>query len=219
MFDEMVRFLFATQSQHEEILLQRESKNALPVVALRETLANIMVHQDLLDRAFNPMIELFDEGLVASNPGKLLVDVSRIIDTVPVCRNETLARSMRQLRLIEDRSSGFDRIEEALAQYHFPSARVITDDLSTRIVLSSVDDFSRYGEENALNTIYNSCCYAYLNQDSVMNNAFFRERLGLKEKDAAVMSRLLALAVQRGLIKVRADSTGMRNRSYVPFWA
>lgn len=219
MFDEIIRFLFASQSQHEEINIERVSKNAFPAVVLRETLANIMVHQDLLDRSFNPMIELFEESIVASNPGKLLVDVSRIIDTVPVCRNETLARSMRQLRLIEDRGSGFDRIEESLAQYGFPSARVLTDELSTRIILSSTQDFSRLSEEDALNTIYSYCCYSYINQDKPMNNAFFRERFGLKEKDAPVMSRLLTEATNKKLLKLKADSTGMRNRSYLPYWA
>ena len=219
MFDEIVRFISATQSQHEEIRILRESKNALPEIVIRETIANIMVHQDLLDRSFNPMVELFEGILSASNPGKLLVDVARVIDTVPVCRNEILSRSMRQLRMIEDRGSGFDRIEECLASHHFPAAKVVSDDFSTKIILSSKSDFAEFDEEEALLTIYTYCCYGYINLSVSMNNAFFRERLGLKEKDAPSVSRLLTLAMSKHLIKLREDSTGMRNRSYIPYWA
>ena len=218
-FEEIIRYVGGYQTQREEISLTRETRNGFAPVVLREIVANIMVHQDLLDRTFNPMVEIFDGSIDATNPGVLLVDVSRLIDAAPVCRNEVLARSMRLLRLIEDRGSGFDRIEEALSQNHNPSPSVRSEGNATRITLLSKDTFANFTEAEALNTLYTYCCYGYVNLDVPMNNAFFRNRFGVPEKDAAVISRLLAKAVETNRIKLSSDSTGMRNRTYLPFWA
>ena len=218
-FDEIVSYLGAFQSQKEEIGIYRETKGAFPSVVLREVLANVMVHQDLLDSGSSPTIELFTDGITATNPGKLLVDASRVIDTTPVCRNEILARQMRLLGIIEERGSGFDRIEEYLAELKAPSSEVSSDDFSTKIRLSSKFEFSKYSEKEAMNTIYTYCCFSYINRDEKMNNEYFRVRFGLREKDAPVVSRLLSKAVDMGLLKLSPSSTGMRNRTYLPYWA
>lgn len=218
-FEEIIRYVGGYQTQREEITLTRETRNGFAPVVLREIVANVMVHQDLLDHTSNPMIEIFDGSIDATNPAVLLVDVSRLIDATPVCRNEVLARSMRLLRLIEDRGSGFDRIEEALSQNHNPSLNVRSEGNATRITLLSKDTFANFTETEALNTLYTYCCYGYVNLDVPMNNAFFRNRFGVPEKDAAVISRLLAKAVETNRIKLSSDSTGMRNRTYLPFWA
>ena len=56
--------------------------------AVREILGNLIIHQDMTARGQSLMVEIFDERIEASNPGKLLVDVDRIIDTAPRARNE-----------------------------------------------------------------------------------------------------------------------------------
>ena len=219
MFDELVRYIHGLQSQFEEIRIGRESVGAFPDFVIREALANALVHQDLLDRSVNPMVELFPGSIEFSNPGKLLVDISRTIDTTPVCRNEMLARSLRLLRIKEDRDSGFDRIEAGLSLLHVPSALVKTDEFHSRIILTYRDRFSSFTEEEALRTVYSYCCYGFVNLDEKMGNAYFRKRFGLGEKDAPVISRLLSKAVMEKRIKLSSDSTGVKNRFYLPYWA
>ncbi len=219
MFDEVVRYIEGLQNQREEIKVYRTSRGVLPNYVIREALANMMAHQDLLDNTANPMVQLFPHSVEMTNPGKLLVDVARLIDTTPVCRNEMLARCLRLLRIIEDRGSGFDRIEEGLSSIHAPSILVQSDEYHTCAILSSKDSFKDFTEEEALNTIYTSCCFGYVNLEEKMGNAYFRQRLGLTEKDASVVSRLLAKAVEQGRVKLSQESTGARNRYYVPNWA
>ena len=219
MFDELVRFIHGLQSQFEEIHIGRENVGAFPDFVIREALANVLVHQDLLDRSVNPMVELFPGSIEFSNPGKLLVDISRTIDTTPVCRNEMLARSLRLLRIIEDRGSGFDRIEAGLSLLHEPSSQVKTDEFHTRIIFTHRDRFSSFTEEEALRTVYSYCCYGFVNLDEKMGNAYFRKRFGLSEKDAPVISRLLGKATMENRIKLASDNAGVKNRFYLPYWA
>ena len=62
-----------------------------PEKAIREMLGNLIIHQDLAVRGSGPMMEIFDTRVEASNPGSLLVDVNRIIDTAPHSSNEAMA--------------------------------------------------------------------------------------------------------------------------------
>jgi len=44
-------------------------------------------------------------------------------------------------------------------------------------------------------------------------------RILYSQKTAPALSRYLTLAMNKRLLKLRAESSGMRNRSYVPYWA
>lgn len=218
-FEQLVRHILALQNQREVIGTWRESVGGFPEAVIRETLANALVHQDFTDDSISPLIEIFPSSIVATNSGRLLVDASRLLDATPVCRNPVLARSMRLMRMIEDRGSGFDRIEENLAAMHAPSARVSENGASVRVSLIYGRDLSAYSESDVLNTIYTSCCFGYVNSGVTMGNAYFRARLGAEEKEAPVVSRLLGLAVENKLLKIAPGSTGVRNRYYLPYWA
>ncbi len=75
-------------------------------------------------RGAGPMMEIFDAKVEASNPGCLLVDVNRIIDTAPHSRNETMASFLRMIHICEERGSGFDRMEEGMSAIRFRLLRL-----------------------------------------------------------------------------------------------
>lgn len=52
-----------------------------------------------------------------------------------------------------------------------------------------------------------------------MTNGSLRERLGVPDKNASMISRILREAVAAGLIEVANPENGLRARHYVPFWA
>src|SRR5258706_11839177 len=78
--------------------------------AVRELVANAMIHQDFGISGTGPMVEIFDDRLEVSNPGVPLIDPLRFIDHAPRSRNELLADLMRRLGICEERGSGFDKI-------------------------------------------------------------------------------------------------------------
>ena len=196
----------------------REENNLLPLSAVREVVANLLIHQDLTIRGSGPCVDVFSTRLEATNPGRLLVAKDRIIDAPPKVRNEVIAAFLRRMHFCEERGSGFDRIDEGFGAMHLPSVLVETDADFTRVILSWLSSFKDWSIKDKVRTIYYSSCLDYLRGRNT-NNMSVRSRLGLQEKDIAIVSRLVQSTVNEGLIKLEDPSAGPRARKYIPYWA
>ena len=62
---------------------QRESDPMFPELAVRELVANALIHQDFFVTGAGPMIEIFDDRIEITNPGEPLVDTQRFLDRLP----------------------------------------------------------------------------------------------------------------------------------------
>ena len=90
--EEIVQYIMTIIPQEEVIVeATRKSVVSFPEIAIRELLANAMIHQDLQQRGTNPMVEVFKNRIEFSNAGAPLVAIERIVDSVPVSRNENIA--------------------------------------------------------------------------------------------------------------------------------
>ena len=96
---------------HSEVIQQslRTEVSVYPEIALRELIANTLIHQDFNISGSGPMIEVFDDRIEFTNPGGLLPGkrVDRLIGTTPKSRNEALASTFRRYRICEERGTGF----------------------------------------------------------------------------------------------------------------
>jgi predicted HTH transcriptional regulator len=54
-----------------------------PEPAIRELVANALIHQDLSITGAGPMVELFSDRMEITNPGTPLVDTQRLLDSPP----------------------------------------------------------------------------------------------------------------------------------------
>ncbi len=61
-----------------------------PEIAIRELVANALIHQDFESRGNNVMIEIYDNRIAISNPGIPIIKADRFIDEYQ-SRNEKLA--------------------------------------------------------------------------------------------------------------------------------
>ena len=61
-----------------------------PELALRELIANALIHQDFTVTGAGPMVEIYDDRIEVTNPGTLLPGKKpdRLIGTTPESRNE-----------------------------------------------------------------------------------------------------------------------------------
>lgn len=89
-------------------------------LAIRELVANAIVHQDFSIQGTSSMVEIFNNRIEITNPGKPLIDPLRFIDHSPVSRNEILARFMRRLNICEERGSGIDKFVSECEFYQLP---------------------------------------------------------------------------------------------------
>ena len=196
----------------------RTDIRSFPLTAVREMLANALIHQDLGMRGSGPMLEIFATRVECSNPGKLLVPKYRVIDAPPKTRNEALAAFFRRLGMVEERGSGFDRIEEAMGEASLPSPLIETADDFTRVRLMRHDSFSEWRSDEKLWTVYMTTCLKYTDS-GLLTNRDLRKRLGVKDNNSAIVSRLIKEAIMKGLIKLHDENVGYKGRQYIPYLA
>ncbi len=112
-FQGLVGFVMAQLPQNEVIedALRREVK-LVPEVAIREIIANALIHQDLTIVGSSTMVEVYANRVEISNPGEPIVPVERLIDGYQ-SRNERLADLMRRMGACEEKGSGIDRVVQA----------------------------------------------------------------------------------------------------------
>ncbi|MEE9386100.1 MAG: ATP-binding protein [Nannocystaceae bacterium] len=71
-----------------------------PPLAVRELVANALIHQDFLVTGAGPIVEIFSDRMEVTNPGEPLVDTQRFVDSPPRSRNETLAEAVEAGALV-----------------------------------------------------------------------------------------------------------------------
>lgn len=218
-FDEIVTYIMGMLPQEETIeTALRQEFIMFPEKAVREILGNLMIHQDMTARGQSLMVEIFDERIEATNPGKLLVDVDRIIDTAPHARNEKMANFLRLVHICEARGSGFDRMEEGMRDWKIPAPKVETTDDFCRTMLYWHPSLSQWSKEEKIRTCYIYVCYCYVNGIEV-SNSILRERFGISEANKAMASRIIKDAVTAGKIKLADPFAAVKLRKYIPYWA
>lgn len=218
-FEDITDYIMTLIPQEEEIEGGLRKEHIMfPRKAVREMLGNMIIHQDLTAHGSGPMMEVFDTRVEASNPGSLLVDINRIIDTVPHSRNENMASFLRMVRICEERGSGFDRMEEGMGEFKIPAPKVETGDDFARTKLYWYNNLAEWSKEDKIRTCYLYTCYCYVNEIEI-SNSVLRERFDVDEKNKAIISRIIKETKEAGYIKLSDENAAPKMRRYIPYWA
>jgi predicted HTH transcriptional regulator len=196
----------------------RKDVPMFPEIAIRELVANALIHQDFSVTGAGPMVEIFDDRIEITNPGEPLVDTQRFLDTPPRSRNETMASLMRRLGICEERGSGIDKVVFQIELHQLPAPLFEIPDGFTRSVLFAHKDLKEMDKADRVRACYLHACLCYVTRKK-MTNSSIRERFGIADHNAAYASNLLNEAVAAGMIVIQDPNVGTRGRSYVPFWA
>lgn len=218
-FEELIKFIEALLPAQELITgALREKKSTYPILAVREAVANALIHQDFSVTGTGPVVEIFENRIEVTNPGTPLIDVRRIIDNPPKSRNEKLAALMRRLRMCEELGTGWDKIVITCELYQLPAPKIEVFEDNTRVTLFSEIPFSSMSMEDKLWACYLHACIKHV-QGEQLTNSSLRERFGLGNSAAATISRLIKEAVMTGIIKPLDPTTAPRYMKYIPVWA
>ncbi|MBE6400910.1 MAG: transcriptional regulator [Verrucomicrobia bacterium] len=218
-FEKAVKLVSTLLPLREDInSVRRVIRSGFPLLAIREAIANAIVHQDFFVTGASPIVEIFDGRIEITNPGTPLINIMRIVDNPPKSRNEKLATLMRRLGVCEELGRGWDRmvISCELLQLSAPRIEIYED--STRVVLSSFVGFSRLTQEDKRWSTYLHACIKFM-EGGALSNASLRQRFGLQESSSGSISRLIKLAVSGNLLKPLDANTAPRYMKYVPIWA
>ena len=196
----------------------RRTVPRFPEPAVRELVANALIHQDFFVTGAGPMVEIFEDRIEITNPGASLVDTRRLVDSPPRSRNEAVASLMRRIGICEERGSGWDKVvfQSEFYQLPAPLAEVVED--HTRVVLFGPRALSRMDRVERVRAVYFHACLRYVNGDYLTNTSL-RQRFGIDARNSARASRLIAEAIGAGAIVPDDPSAGPKFMRYVPEWA
>ena len=218
-FQGLVEFINGLVPSNEVIeqALRREVK-MFPEIAVRELVANALIHQDFNESGMSVMVEIYDDRMEISNPGKPSISPDRFIDEYQ-SRNERLADVMRRLGICEEKGSGVDKVIQAAEVFQLPAPDFRVGERRTSAVLFAHQKLEEMDRNDRIRACYQHCCLRYVMNEK-MTNQSLRERFKLPEDKVASVSQIIAATVGAGKIKLADPTqTSTRYRSYVPFWA
>lgn len=219
-FEDIVDYIMKNLPQ-EEIIKDaiRQNKTDCPRAAIREFLANSLVHQDFSITGMEVMIEIFTDRIVMTNPGSPLNDINRFIDLPPCSRNEQLAQSLLLLHICERRGSGVDRAVEALETALLPPPKFAKGENFTRVFIYGRQKLSAMNKQDKIRACYQHCCLLF-EHNREMTNQSVRERFEIDKRNFSIASRIINDTLEAGLIKMaEPESTSRKFASYVPYYA
>jgi ATP-dependent DNA helicase RecG len=218
-FDEIANYANDQLPQSEEIgQAFRRSVRMYPAIAVRELIANALIHQDFSRRGAGPMVEIFENRIEISNPGLPLIDTLRFIDEPPTSRNEALAKFMRRLNLCEERGSGIDKVISEIEIFQLPAPDFRTSSQSTIALLYGPRQFAQMDFEERIRAAYQHACLRHILGEK-MSNASLRVRMGITKPNYPMVSRIIRDAIRASLLKPYGGAGSGKGASYLPFWA
>lgn len=218
-FEDLISFISNLLPSTEVIgSALRKAVPMFPELAIRELVANAIIHQDFHFTGSNPMVEIFSTRVEITNPGLPLVKTDRFLDCPPKSRNEAIASFMRRIGVCEERGSGIDKVVLQTELSQLPAPLFETTDEHTRAVLFAHREFREMSKEDRNRACYLHACLKYV-QRNLMTNTTLRERFGIEAKNSAMASRIIRDTLAANLIRCHDGSVGSKARKYLPWWA
>lgn len=218
-FQGLIDFIIAQAPTNEivERALRQQTK-MFPDIAVRELVANALVHQDFRETGTSVVIELYADRIEISNPGRPFIPPERFIDEYQ-SRNERLADIMRRVGICEEKGSGIDKVVDSAEVYQLPAPDFRVSERRTTVVLFAHKRFQNMNPGDRIRACYQHCCLRYVMNER-MSNQSLRERFKLPEERSGTVSRIIRETTEAGLVKLdNPEIASRRYARYVPFWA
>lgn len=210
------------QLPHNEVIEQavRRQVRMYPQIAIRELVANMLIHQDFSVTGAGPLVEIFSDRIEITNPGEPLIDVRRFLDSPPLSRNEGLASRMRRMNLCEEAGSGIDKVLVAVELHQLPPPDFQAMQGSTRAVMfSPKDNLAKMRPQDRIRACYQHASLRWVTGEP-MTNASLRQRFKIDDESYPVASRIIKETLKAEAIKpMDPESRSKKHAAYLPYWA
>lgn len=195
----------------------RHEVKMFPEIAVRELVANALIHQDFNESGTSVFIEIYPDRMEISNPGPPFIEIDRFIDSSQ-SRNEQLANIMRRIGICEERGSGIDKVIFATESFQLPAPDFRSGVRRTSAILFAHKEFEDMDRNDRIRACYQHCCLRFIMNEQ-MTNQSLRERFKQHEKKSESISRIIRDTIEAGKVKpFDPAQTSTRYRRYVPFW-
>jgi predicted HTH transcriptional regulator len=218
-FEGLIKFINDLLPSNEIIgQALRNNFSMYPEEAIRELVANAIIHQDFEERGTCPTVEIFSDRIEITNPGLPLITPIRFIDEYQ-SRNEDIASTMRRFKICEEKGSGIDRVVINIEMFQLPAYDVQVKEKHTKVILYAYQKFSEMDKKDRIRACYQHACLKYVMNEK-MTNTTLRERFKIADENAAMVSRIIRDTAEAGLIKEEdPENTSRKFVKYIPIWA
>ncbi|HLE09872.1 MAG: hypothetical protein A2504_10860 [Bdellovibrionales bacterium RIFOXYD12_FULL_39_22] len=195
-------------------------ESLIPEIAIREIVANAIIHRDYNVTNAYILIELFTDRVEISNPGGLLpeITIDRLIDHPSRTRNEVLSDLMRKLHFAEERGSGIDKAVMAMEINGHPSIKFFDGVDFFKAIMFVGKTFDKMTKEQKLNAIFQHACINDVIARKTTGRSI-RERFKLGRNDSNKVYKLIDEAVALGKIRLANPADNRKDHYYLPYWA
>ncbi|MBF2755874.1 MAG: MloB [Gammaproteobacteria bacterium AqS3] len=219
-FQWLLQLVMAQLPQREEIKDALRRKIILaPEIAVRELIANALIHQDFCMTGMRVMIEIYDDRVEISNPGEPPVPVERFIDGGGA-RNKRLAAMMRRFSICEERGGGIDKVIAAAEESGLQAPEFRAESRRTKVILYGAKPLDEMDRNARVRACYQHCVLQYV-LGRRMTSQTLGERFKLSARRRAVVSKVIDHALEANVIKPDAGAGAGASEKYdcyVPVW-
>lgn len=194
----------------------RRTSSAYSQTAIREIVANALIHQDFTVTGAGPLIEIYQDRVEIINPGNSLIEVDRIISERR-SRNEKFASAMREIGLCEERGSGIDKAIIDIEEMSLPAPEFFPSEDSMRVVIFGPKRFNQLSKADKVWSCFCHCVVRWIRLD-YMSNTTLRARFSLPDEEYQAASAVISDARKAGRIIPADPKQGKKNARYVPYW-
>ena len=206
------------ENEHIGQAFRTEAK-MYPEVAVRELVANAIIHQDLNASGQGPRIEIFSDRIEIVNPGLPLIETNRFLDAQPQSRNDAIAAYMHKAKICEERGSGIDKVFLAVEVFQLPAPDFVIEQGFTKSILFAYRSLGDMGKLDKTRACYQHAGLQHVSNQQ-MTNTSLRKRFNIADKNSAVASRIIRDTLAAGLIRpLDPESKSQKYARYVPYWA
>jgi predicted HTH transcriptional regulator len=130
-----------------------------------------------------------------------------------------MADLMRRMRICEEKSSGIDKVVQAAEFFQLPAPDFRTTHRRTVVVIYGPRNFDDMDRNDRVRACYQHCALKWVMSEH-MTNQSLRERFHQPESKSAIISQIIAAAIETKLIKLdEAAGTSRKFARYLPYWA
>ena len=215
----MIEYIMAQTPANEHVGdVIRAETSMYPQAAVREVVANALIHQDFGVTGGGPMADIFPDRIEVTNPGEPLIEIERLMDAPPRSRNQALAMLMRNVGICEERGRGIDTVVDLIEAWQLPAPSFEAVEGSTRVTLFAHRPLTRMSKAESVRACYWHAVLKWVGSHDYVTNASVRKRFGITKDNHATASRLLRDAVAENRIRVANPLDGKKAWKYLPWW-
>ncbi|MEA5126922.1 MAG: ATP-binding protein [Proteiniphilum sp.] len=150
----------------------------IPLAVFKEAVINALSHRDYYEQEAVTLVEIYDDRVVISNPGGLLLAVKKEFGTRSMSRNPLIFGLFTRMNLVEQVASGIPRMRDEMKEAGLPEPVFTTDGGFFSVEFRRPDDSGTVNGTVKFKTINEEVVFELIKSEEGLSAPEIAERIG-----------------------------------------